>query len=258
MMSQHWCWIGACSTGSSHIKAGTGCQDSACCVELVNGDHNALLVVVSDGAGTAEFASVGSRLVVEGFARRALSDLRAGLTFEKISSEQIRDWIDDIRERIFVSAMRREVSPRQLAATLVSAIVFAEGAIISHIGDGACVIRKKGESCWQVPSWPAHGEYASSTYFVTDDPEPNLDFAVVKDEISEIAVFSDGIERLALDFSSKTASARFFDPMFAPLKPLGSGRDRALSSTLRKYLDSSLITQRTDDDKSLVLARRVV
>jgi hypothetical protein len=258
MTSQQWCWIGACSTGSSHIKAGTGCQDSACCVEIAIGDNNVLLAVVSDGAGTAQFSSVGSRLVVEGFARRALSDLRAGLNFEEISSERIRDWIDDIRERIFVSAKRREVSPRQLAATLVGAIVFAEGAIISHIGDGACVLRRKGASCWQVPSWPAHGEYASSTYFITDDPEPNLDFSIVEGEISEVAVFSDGIERLALDFSSKTASARFFDPMFAPLMPLGPGRNRALSGSLRKYLDSSLVTQRTDDDKSLVLARRVV
>jgi hypothetical protein len=100
--------------------------------------------------------------------------------------------------------------------------------------------------------------YASSTYFITDDPEPKLDFISLNGECSELAVFSDGIERLALDFGNLNAFERFFDPMFAPLKKLGPGRDRALSAGLRRYLDSPRVTERTDDDKSLVLARRVV
>jgi hypothetical protein len=111
---------------------------------------------------------------------------------------------------------------------------------------------------WDVPSWPAHGEYASSTYFVTDDPEPRLQFVQLADGISELAVFSDGIERLALDFANKTASERFFDPMFAPLARSAPGRNRTLSSNLRRYLDSPRIIDRTDDDKSLILARRVI
>lgn len=119
------------------------------------------------------------------------------------------------------------------------------------------MLRRKGSASWEVPSWPAHGEYASSTYFVTDDPEPRLQFNSVEGEFTELAMFSDGIERLALDFLSKSASDRFFNPMFAPLARLGPGRDRALSATLRQYLDSPRVLERTDDDKSLILARRV-
>ena len=48
-----WSWIGACSTGSSHIRSGTICQDSAGCIELAIGDEHALLAIVSDGAGSA-------------------------------------------------------------------------------------------------------------------------------------------------------------------------------------------------------------
>ena len=97
-----------------------------------------------------------------------------------------------------------------------------------------------------------------ATYFVTDDPEPNLHFISIDGEFSEVAVFSDGIERLALDFLNKSAFDGFFDPMFAPLAKLAPGRDRRLSASLRQYLDSPRITERTDDDKSLVLARRAL
>jgi Protein phosphatase 2C len=233
------------------------CQDSATCIEVPVGGDSVLVAVVSDGAGSATLSSIGSRLVVEGFARRVSSDLRMGLTPNKVSEERVRDWLDDIREHIFHAARQRAAAPRELAATLVGALVYAEGAIVCHIGDGACVVRKNGSMSWEVPSWPAHGEYASSTYFVTDDPEPKLQFVQLADEISELAIFSDGIERLALDFANKTASERFFDPMFAPLVRSRPGRNRTLSSSLRKYLDSPRIIDRTDDDKSLILARRV-
>jgi hypothetical protein len=144
-----------------------------------------------------------------------------------------------------------------MAATLIGALVCSNRAIVCHVGDGACVLRRKGCSSWEVPSWPAHGKYASATYFVTDDPEAQLHFNSIEGEFSELAMFSDGIERLALDFVNKSASDRFFSPMFAPLANLGPGRDRGLSGSLRRFLDSPRILERTDDDKSLVLARRV-
>ena len=180
MIYRQWSWIGACSTGSSHISTGTGCQDAAACIELPTIDGSALLAIVSDGAGTAEFGAAG----------------------------------------------------------------------------GACVVRSD-DTEWQVPSWPAHGEYASSTYFVTDDPQPQLRYVSTVGQYTKVAVFSDGLERLALDFTNTLAVARFFDPMFSPLSDSEPRRDRQLSAQLRKFLDSGRVVERTDDDKSLILARRV-
>jgi hypothetical protein len=227
------------------------------CMELFVGNESVLLAIVSDGAGSATFSSIGSRLVVECFARGAISHLRNSELSKEITVEFVRQWLDDARDQIFRAAEIRGTTPRQMAATLVAAIIYPDRAIICHVGDGACVLRRKDSQLWEVPSWPAHGEYASSTYFVTDDPEPNLDFVPLDAEYSDLAIFSDGIERLALDFPNKNASDRFFAPMFAPLAKLGPGRDRALSVSLRKYLDSPRVIERTDDDKSLVLARRV-
>jgi hypothetical protein len=227
-------------------------------MELAVRDERALLAIVSDGAGSAEYSAIGSRLVVECFARCVVAHLRANQSIEAITKELVLDWLDNVRDHIFRSAEQRAIMPRDMAATLVSTIVFSNRAIICHVGDGACVLRKKEESEWQVASWPAHGEYASLTYFVTDDPEPNLQFNLMEGEFSEAAIFSDGIERLALDFINGNAFAPFFEPMFAPLIALGPGRDRGLSLSLRKYLDSPRIIERTDDDKSLILARRVM
>ena len=221
-------------------------------------DEQVLLVVVSDGAGSAQFSSVGSHLVVEGFSRCLLKHLRSERGVVRISEEIVREWLDNIRDQISHSADQHGTEPRQLAATLVAAIVFNDYAVICHIGDGACVLRRRENISWEVPSWPAHGEYASSTYFVTDDPQPNLQYNLIEDKVSEVAVFSDGIERLVLDFSNKCAFEGFFEPMFRPLAKLRPGRDRSLSASLRKYLDSPRVLERTDDDKSLVMARRVV
>jgi hypothetical protein len=254
---RQWSWVGACSIGSSHIRAGVGCQDNATCLELALEDGSVLLSVVSDGAGSAKYSAIGSRLVVECFARSALSHLRQRRSTGDITSELVREWMDDARNRIFHSAEQLGTEPRQMAATLVGAIVCSSRAVICHVGDGACVLRRDGASTWEVPSWPAHGQYASSTYFVTDDPEPRLEFVSIEGNFSELAVFSDGLERLALDFGNQTASERFFDPMFAPLVNVSPGRNRALSASLRRYLDSPRVLERTDDDKSLVLARRV-
>lgn len=252
-----WSWIGACSTGSSHIRAGTTCQDSAGCIELASRDERALLAIVSDGAGSAEYSAIGSRLVVECFARCVIAHLRTNQSVEIITKELVLDWLDNVRDHIARSAEQRAIRPRDMAATLVGAIIFVNHAIVCQVGDGACVLRKKDESEWQVASWPANGEYVSSTYFVTDDPEPNLQFKSLEGEFNEVAIFSDGIERLALDFVHLNAFAPFFEPMFAPLMALGPGRDRGLSLSLRKYLHSPRVLERTDDDKSLILARRV-
>jgi serine/threonine protein phosphatase PrpC len=115
-MTRQWSWIGACSTGSSHVRAGTVCQDNASCIELVAGDENVLLAIVSDGAGSATFSSIGSRLVVECFARNAVAHLRKRDASEEITEELVRRWIDDARDRIFRAAEIRETTPREMAA----------------------------------------------------------------------------------------------------------------------------------------------
>jgi hypothetical protein len=256
MIERVWCWVGACSTGSSHVRAGLGCDDRAACLEFLDANRSALVAVVSDGAGSAHYGSLGSRAVVRQFIDAAFDFLRSSRPLSEIDEEVGRAWMDGIRDKIFIIAERISASPRDLAATLVGVVAAKDHVVICHVGDGACAIRNADDQEWQVPSWPSHGEYASTTYFVTDDPHPNLRVSHADGTFSDVAIFSDGLERLALDFARQVAFKPFFDSMLKPLSGLTPGRDRNLSIGLRRFLDSPLVTDRTDDDKSLIIARR--
>ena len=258
MISKCWSWIGACSTGSAHIKAGTVCQDFGSCIEVPCGESTALIAIVSDGAGYAQFSSIGSRAVVRTMVRHLAEFVRSAWASPIITEELALQWLDDLRDRIFAIASRIDAKPRDFAATMVAAVVLPSGMTVCHVGDGACVARRQGQQNWEVVSWPAHGEYASTTFFVTDNPVPDLRLTYCEGAVSDIAIFSDGLERLALDFANKSACNRFFDPMSGPLTGLPPGRGRTLSGHLRKFLDGPQVVERTDDDKTLIVAKRAV
>ena len=80
----------------------------------------------------------------------------------------------------------------------------------------------------------------------------------VDDELDELAIFSDGIVNLVLHKVSRSVQQNFFQSMIQPVRKAESiGLDRELSKGLRRYLASSTICERTDDDKTLVLATRL-
>ena len=106
---------------------------------------------------------------------------------------------------------------------------------------------------WQALSWPDHGEYASTTRFITDEPPTPLRTNITRQPIDALALFSDGIERMVLDMATQTPFARFFSTMAAPL-PKEPGKANTLSGQLKAYLDSEAVNSRTDDDKTLVMA----
>lgn len=258
MSEPSWEWVSASAIGTSHLRGNRGCDDSGACIFVHGRAESALIAVCSDGAGSAQRSSVGSRIVVRAFCRNARSYLQNGGTVAGLSREIASDWLDDMRGRIATVANTSGLIPRDFAATLVGCIVSDRGAQILHVGDGAAVYRTSKSDDWAVASWPSHGEYASTTYFVTDDPEPSFELSAIDGEVSELAVFTDGIEHLVLNFSNNTAFPPFFNQMFSGFKSGGSGKHRKLSQHLSNYLQSPSICDKTDDDKTLLLARRII
>ncbi|MNN95437.1 hypothetical protein D3C76_1303440 [compost metagenome] len=73
-------------------------------------------------------------------------------------------------------------------------------------------------------------------------------------EYDAFALFSDGLEAVALEQATQQPFARFFDPMLKPVDQMGGeGRLVELSGALARYLDSPALCERTDDDKTLIL-----
>ena len=107
--------------------------------------------------------------------------------------------------------------------------------------------------------WPAHEEYENVTFFAA---EPNaaehLQWALVDRRVEELALFSDGLQRLALDYAGQRPHAPFFRSMLSPLLAGGAGGadGDGLSRSLAAFLDSPRVNDRTDDDKTLMLAIR--
>jgi hypothetical protein len=74
--------------------------------------------------------------------------------------------------------------------------------------------------------------------------------------VDEVALLSDGLQRLALHFESRTAYTPFFKPLFASVKALDCSSTGRMLNSLSSYLNSDKFNKRTDDDKTLVIAVR--
>lgn len=214
-------------------------------------DGSTLSVSVSDGAGSAKRGGTGAALLCRTL-DRLIGD-HFSRTSELPDDAAIESWIDIARDRISDVAKRSALTARDFACTLILTISNGSDTVVAHIGDGAAAVRLTDNS-WEVMSWPAQGEYASTTFFVTDEVL-KLRTSRLSFPINGLACFTDGIERLALNFGRGVAHDPFFQGIIRPVDALDSpGRDARLSKALQIYLDAPAVNERTDDDKTLVLA----
>ncbi len=247
-----WTWVAASSRGTSHIKAETCCEDAYSCNSPAASGHS-LIGVLADGAGSALMGGQGASLVARTFSCRARESLSA--TGHLPTDDDIWSWLDEARDRIGAAAAKRSLELRDFASTLVFVASIGTETVAAHIGDGGIVVRCAADDPWQALGWPEHGEYASTTYFVTDEPAPRLRILRCDNEISAIVAFTDGLERLALDFAELQPHAAFFNGIVAPVSSTQvRGRDRKLCDALSRYLGSDAVNARTDDDKTLMVA----
>lgn len=250
-----WTWAAAASRGTSHERTGTRLQDAHSCFQLRH-PLDPFVAIVSDGAGSASKGGEGASLICRSIGIRAREHFSR--TIDRLpTNQQIEEWLDATRDLLDAVAKRRTVATREFAATLVCVVSDGRDSVIAHVGDGCAVLRSAATGTWSSPSWPDHGEYASTTYFVTDENLLKLRIVRHSEEISAVAVFSDGIERLVLDFANQQPSQAFFEQVIRPVAASqAGGRDALLSAQLRAYLASASVNARTDDDKTLVLAVR--
>lgn len=242
-----WRWAAASEIGTSHIRTGDRLQD-ACAVSAIGADH--VFAVVSDGAGSAEFGAYGAWIICRSLKVHFREWLAENEDLPE--NETLCEWIEGLRDRISAVAEKRGSAPRQFAATLAALLISPSEVLALHVGDSAIVGRRDAD--WEVICWPENGEYASTTFFVTDEPEPRLNIIHMPREHDAFALFSDGVGDLALSHVDQQAHRGFFNPMIKPVDAaLGAGPLSELSAKLRAFLAGPSVCERTDDDKTLVL-----
>jgi hypothetical protein len=243
-----WSALGVSVAGTSHHARDVPCQDCNR-YALFGPAGDWLVVAVADGAGSASRAEVGAALVCEQLVGRIL-DLKPD---GPLDEDAARCLFAEVRAALLDEAERLSVPPRELACTAILAVIGPGTAAFAQLGDGAIVVG--GEGYRRVVFWPQPEEYANATDFLTDPRfDRALRFEAATEEVSELCVFTDGLQRLALDFANETTHTPFFDPLFARVRDAANAAD--LQAPLREFLTSPRVNERTDDDKTLVLATR--
>jgi hypothetical protein len=247
--------------GTSHEKTGLPCQDVGGCRIVSDPDgRHVLLAVACDGAGSAPRSLDGATLAVDRFLQD-FGDASRHSGLDGITQEFVEDWLSRVRAEIRDRADAADLSPREFACTILGAVVGHRRAAFFQIGDGAIVVSTRTEpDDYGWVFWPQHGEFANQTNFVTQDNALEvLVFQLEERCVDEIAIFTDGIERLVMNLQEKTAHAPFFRTLFGWLvktEPVTVGDDIPTSEVLSRYLGSKQINDKTDDDKTLILASR--
>lgn len=248
-----WRVVAASAVGTSHTATGTDCQDS--CLAQVETDPAKpplLTIFVADGAGSAPHGGTGAELAIEA------ATVFVGQQYAQFVEFALNDYwavelIQAVRAKIYATADQQGAKARDYACTFLGVVASPFATLLMQIGDGGIVV-DVGNGL-EVPITPMAGEYANMTNFVTDENAIDvLMVAALPARPEKVAVFSDGIQRLALNMATNTAHAPFFTPFFRVLATATAVQEDYLQAELVRFLQSPAVNERTDDDKSLALA----
>jgi serine/threonine protein phosphatase PrpC len=98
-MSSGWAWAAASVTGDSHLRRGESKQDSFSIRQL--SPNGGVVVCVSDGAGSAKYGGLGSRLLTRFLTKMFETYFGAAAGVPMPDDDCIWNWIDEYRDLIY-------------------------------------------------------------------------------------------------------------------------------------------------------------
>ncbi|MBC7526204.1 MAG: protein phosphatase 2C domain-containing protein [Chthonomonadaceae bacterium] len=247
-----WKTVGVSVKGTGHIRAGLPCQD-AHQVSVLPGER--LVAAVGDGAGSASRSEEGAMLAVSA-AHIWLNSLPKNLS--EMSEEKLRETLTAPLNHALGALERQaeaeELPLREFATTLLIAFATPDYVAAAQIGDGAIVLRDANGDLHALTT-PQNGEHANETTFLVSAGA--LETAQVylwRGEVTHLALFTDGLQHLALKLPEAIPHAPFFTPLLQFVSKADEIGEVEAQSQLENFLRSPRITDRTDDDLTLVLA----
>jgi len=250
-----WKWTGTSVTGQSHTDRNEQGQDYHQTRVVQLSDKEFFISLVSDGAGSTKNGGQGAKIACENVVNNIISSIRNTEDIADLSEEKIREWVTSARDSLDTIAKKNELPLREYACTLLGAIVSDHNSIFFQIGDGGIVTNF--DSHYEPVFWPEQGEYANTTFFVSDEKfSQHLTIKKINSVPKEIALFTDGLQNLVLSYSEKTAHSGFFIPLFEFIRTRPDNEFTGKEQQLKQFLNRPEIKARSDDDKTLVLATR--
>jgi len=258
-----WRVVGASVQGVAHRRAGLPCQDAQAWRVLGSGE---VIIAVADGAGTAPCAAEGARLAAIHAVDSLAGALRAA-TLPRAGKPEgparatadagpvlvaMRAAFGETRAALCQQAAAAARPLADFATTLSCAVATPDYLVTGQLGDGLVVAQ--GKVGLFLAGRPQRGEYANEAYFLS--MEGALEGLVVQAyglRVEALALSSDGLLRLALYLPGLEPHEPFFLPLFDFVKgAVGVSAQEELAG----FLDSARVCERTDDDKTLVVAAR--
>ncbi|GGK42388.1 hypothetical protein GCM10008955_40180 [Deinococcus malanensis] len=252
-----WRYVHASVMGTAHVTTGQPCQDHHLVREVTTGeDQPLLLLVTSDGAGSAAHSDEGSMQACQATVQWLEMRLSDGQEF--LDEHDGLTLVASLRTVLENYAEEQDYALRDLACTLNVAAVLPDRAWFLQVGDGAAVVQS-ASSPLEVVVWPDNGEYANQTYFLTDVAEKHIHTRLIDAVLDRVALMTDGLQTLALSLQQRGPHPPFFEPLFQAvdgLDGMGTEAHQALQGGLERFLNGPNINARTSDDKTLILCSR--
>lgn len=235
--------------GSSHEKLNLPCQDAAYYIH----DDNLLIAAVADGAGSASHSDIGAELATQTVVETlcAEQNLKNHLFSHPESFQNpLQRALTSALHAVKKEAKSRDLKPRDLACTLIITIATPQGTATAQIGDGATVIQTSNQELIALTT-PDSGEYINQTTFlISPNAIQTAQYHIYHGPITHLAIFSDGLQMLALQMPYGKPHAPFFSPLFQFISKAGETAQDQLTA----FLKSPRVKTRTDDDLTLLLA----
>jgi hypothetical protein len=253
MRGSVWRVVAASVQGSSHADAGLPCQDAHLYRVLPAGR---LVMALADGAGSAaraaEAAQLAVRVAVDMLAQAATGPAPADAAAWQ---QAVQDSFAAARSALEAAARAAGLPLREFSTTLSCVVVAAPWLVVAQLGDGA-VVYEDAHGELLLAARPQRGQYANEAYFLTmDGALEALALRACRQPVHALAATTDGLLRVALRLPGYEPHTPFFRPL---LSFAGESWDGAAAQReLVRFLDSRRLRERSDDDKTLMLAIRV-
>lgn len=214
---------------------------------------NVLVAAAADGAGSASQGKVGAMVAVEtAIESLSLKDItRDSLADDETVRSLLTEALLAAKKAVEDEAAACQKQPQDLATTLIIAIASPEMVAAAQIGDGMAVAKDHLGNLLAL-TIPDNGEYINETTFLTSPGAlETAQMRLWRETIVNIGLLTDGLQMLALNMVVSEPHKPFFFPLFDFVK---NAEDQAeAKEQLVKFLGSERITQRTDDDLTLII-----
>ncbi len=160
--------------------------------------------------------------------------------------------LEDALVTIQEEAESRQVNVRELSTTLLIVVATPDIVAAIQVGDGAIVVANQQGTAIALTSPPIEESLDLATFLTSPNGIDSAQICLWEGKPAQLAMFSDGLQMLALQMPQGVAHTPFFAPLF---KFIAEAKDLdAAHQELTEFLRSPRVCDRTDDDLTLLLA----